>query len=479
MRRMGQEIAGTHFDQRDFRRFGQCLQRETATLHDWLERGHLSDRGPVVGLEAEAWLVDARGRPAPQNGEFLARLNSPEVVTELAQFNVEINVQPQAAAGDGLARLEADLVATWARCERVAADMGLRLLATGILPTATHGDLSLAHLSARARYRALNEQVLRQRQGRPVQLRIDGPHGERLALQHPDVMLEAAATSFQVHLQMPSAQALRVYNAAMVASGPLLAVSANSPLLFGRRLWQETRIPLFEQALAIRAREEATHTSIGRVGFGSGYAGYSLLECFRENLDRFEPLLPMALEDDGSLPHLRLHNGTIWRWNRPLLGFDTDGQPHLRLEHRPMPAGPTLADMMANLAFAVGLIAHLASQDTPPEQTLPFDQAQANFYGAAREGLAAELVWLSGRRQSAQSLALPLIESAADGLARLGVSSALADGWLDIIEARAASGRTGAAWQLAAFNRLGGDLGALTRELLAHQADGAPVHTWH
>jgi gamma-glutamyl:cysteine ligase YbdK (ATP-grasp superfamily) len=475
---MGQDIAAARFDHRDFRRFGQSLQRETQTLHDWVERGELSDRGPVVGLEAEAWLVDAHGRPAPRNGEFLERLNTPEVVTELAQFNVEVNVQPQSAAGDGLARLEADLVATWARCERVAADMGLRLLATGILPTATDADLSLANLSARARYRALNEQVLRQRQGRPVQLRIDGPHGERLALQHQDVMLEAAATSFQIHLQMPSAQALRVYNAAIVASGPVLAVSANSPLLFGRRLWQETRIPLFEQALSIGTRVDGVHAGVDRVGFGSGYAGYSLLECFRENLDRFEPLLPMALDDDGSLPHLRLHNGTIWRWNRPLLGFDPDGQPHLRLEHRPMAAGPTLADMMANLAFAVGLIVHLAAQDTPPEQQLPFVQAQANFYAAARDGLAAELQWLPGPRQAAQTLLLSLIEPAADGLARLGVSTALADRWLDIIEARAASGRTGAAWQLDAFNRLGGDLGALTRELLARQADGAPVHTW-
>jgi gamma-glutamyl:cysteine ligase YbdK (ATP-grasp superfamily) len=479
MARMGQDIDAEHFDHRDFRRFERALQRETQALHDWVERGSLSERGPIVGLEAEAWLVDAQGRPAPHNEAFLARLDAPEVVTELARFNVELNVAPQPAAGLGLARLADDLQATWKRCHDVAAGMGLRLLATGILPSATDADMSMVNLSPRARYRALNEQMLRQRHGRPVQLRIEGPHGVCLAVDHRDVMLEGASTSFQVHLQMPSAQAVRVYNAAQVASAPVVALSANSPFLFGCRLWHETRIPLFEQALSIGSREDGARAGVARVGFGSGYAGFSLLECFRENLDRFEPLLPMALDDaDGTLPHLRLHNGTIWRWNRPLLGFDPDGQPHLRLEHRPMAAGPTLHDMMANLAFTVGLIASLCGQDTPPEQLLPFEHAQGNFYAAARDGMGAELRWLDGRRVGAQALLLSLLQPAADGLARLGVASASADDWLETVRARAESGRNGAAWQLAAHQRLGGDLGALTRELMARQAEGAPVHTW-
>jgi gamma-glutamyl:cysteine ligase YbdK (ATP-grasp superfamily) len=478
MPRMGQDIGAHHFEQRHFQHFDRCLRRETQALHDWVERGELSDRGPVVGLEAEAWLVDAQGRPAPHNEALLTRFAAPEVVTELARFSVEFNVPPQPADGRGLARLADELQAAWTCCSAVAADMGLRLLATGILPTATDADLSLANLSPRARYRALNEQVLRQRHGRPVRLRIDGPQGDRLAVDHHDVMLEGAASSFQVHLQMPSAQALRVYNAALVASAPVVALSANSPFLFGRRLWHETRIPLFEQALAIGTREDGAHPGVSRVGFGSGYAGYSLLECFRENLDRFEPLLPIALDADGTLPHLRLHNGTIWRWNRPLLGFDPDGRPHLRVEHRPMAAGPTLHDMMADLAFSVGLIADLARQDPPPEQRLSFAQAQANFYAAARDGMGAELCWLDGRRTSAQALLLSLLQPAADGLARLGVASDLAGRWLGTALARAGSGRNGAAWQLSACARLGGDLGAMTRELMARQAEGAPVHSW-
>jgi gamma-glutamyl:cysteine ligase YbdK (ATP-grasp superfamily) len=476
---MGHEIDKEQFDRRDFQQFEQCLRRETQALHDLVERGGLSDRGPVAGMEVEAWLVDAQCRPAACNEAFLARLDSAEFVSELARFNVEINVPPEPTAGRGLARLDSSLQAAWAHGRRVAADMGLQLLVTGILPTATDADLSLGNLSDRARYRALNTQVLRQRHGRPVILRIEGASGERVEVGHRDVMLEAAATSLQAHLQMRSEDAVRTYNASLLASAPVLALSANSPLLFGRSLWAETRIPLFEQALAIGSREDGAQAGVARVGLGSGYAGYSLLELFRENLERFEPLLPMALDGaDGTLPHLRLHNGTIWRWTRPLVGFDPDGRPHLRIEHRSMPAGPTLVDMMANLAFAIGLIAHLAASDPPPEQQLPFAQAEANFYAAARDGMAAELAWPGTAPGPAQRLLQRLVEPAADGLARLGVDPAVAERSLDVVRRRAASGRNGAAWQREAYARLGRDVQALTREMLARQTEGAPVHTW-
>jgi len=400
-------------------------------------------------------------------------------VTELGRFNVEFNVPPRLTAGDGLARLAADLESTWTRARQVARDMGLQIVAIGILPTLTDADLSLANISDRARYRALNEQVRRQLHGRPVRLDIDGAGGQRLHVEHRDVMLEAAATSFQVHLQVPAAEAVRHYNAALIASAPVVALGANSPLLFGRALWQETRIPLFEQALSVGTRVDGAHEAVSRVGFGSGYAGFSLLECFRENLERFEPLLPIGLDERAErLPHLRLHNGTIWRWNRPLIGFDPDGAPHWRIEHRPLPAGPTVTDMMANLVFALGLIARLAAAESPPEHGLPFVAAKANFEAAARWGLQAPLQWLDGRRVGGQTLLGELIGEAADGLARLGVARPLAERWLAVAEARAASGRTGAAWQLQALQRVGGDLGRLTLDYAARQAEGAPVHTW-
>jgi gamma-glutamyl:cysteine ligase YbdK (ATP-grasp superfamily) len=476
---MGQSIERTRFEQRDYARFRHHLDAETSVLHDLVEGGGLSCHAPVAGLELEAWLIDASGRPSPRNAEFIARVGSPDVVTEIGRFNVELNVAPQPVQGGGLGRLAGDLLASWQRCRDVAAEMNLQVVAIGILPTVTEADLTMANVSEGARYRALNQQVLRQRHGRPTRLDIVSPHGEALHCEHDDVMLEAATTSLQVHLQVPADETVRTYNAALVASAPLVALSGNSPLLFGRRLWQETRIPLFEQALNIGAREDGSHGALARVSFGSGYAGYSLLECFRENLERFEPLLPVELgEAAGRLPHLRLHNGTIWRWNRPLAGFDDDGQIHLRIEHRPMAAGPSLPDMMANLAFSIGLIAALAGEPAPPESRLGFEHARHNFYEAARLGLAAPLRWTDGRVVPAARLLCELAERARRGLEALDVDPSLADAWISLVDARLARETTGARWQLARLDALGGNLAALTLDYARRQAEGAPVHLW-
>jgi len=477
---MGQSVERSTFEHRDFVRFQRALRTETDWLHDRVERDQLSQHAPMAGLELEAWLVDADGRAAPRNAEFIARCASPDVVTEIARFNIEINVPPQPVHGQGLGRLAAALQDAWSHCGAVAADMGLRVVAIGILPSLSDAELGMANLSEPLRYRALNQQVLRQRHGRPTRLDIDGPQSARLHAEHQDVMLEAAATSFQVHLQLPAARAVRAYNATMIASAPVLAMAGNSPLLFGHALWQETRIPLFEQALGIGAREDARHGALPRVGFGSGYAGYSLVECFRENLERFEPLLPVALDEPVErLAHLRLHNGTIWRWNRPVVGFDAeDGRVHIRTEHRPLPAGPSLPDMMANLAFTIGLVAAWSAEDEPPEARLPFAQAIANFHAAARDGLQARLTGLDGHERSAVHWLRQLLPTARQGLEQLQVDGALADGWMQLLRQRLASGLTGARWQLARLDALGGDLCALTLDYAHRQASGMPVHLW-
>lgn len=476
---MGQDVDQTRFGRRDRGRFMRHLRAETAALHALLEHDALSSHPPMAGLELEAWLIDDDGRPAPCNDAFLAHVDSPDIVTELGRFNIELNVPPRPLAGDGLGRLAADLEATWERCRAAASSMGLQVVAIGILPTLDDADLTLANLSDRARYRALNEQVLRQRNGRPVTLDIAGPDGDSLCSKHCDVMLEAAATSFQVHLQVPAGDIVRTYNAALIASAPVVALSANSPMLFGRRLWPETRIPLFEQALDIGAREDGRHPGLGRVGFGSGYTGYSMLECFRENLECFEPLLPVTLDEPAErLPHLRLHNGTVWRWNRPLIGFDDDGRMHLRIEHRPMAAGTSLPDMMAHLAFSIGLVASLAGQPQAPELRLPFDETRRNFYAAARFGLDAPLCWIDGRNLCAGELLAELAVQARTGLASLGVDDALASRWMALIEARLARRRTGASWQLERLCALGGDRASMTLDYVRRQADGRPVHLW-
>jgi hypothetical protein len=476
---VGQSIERTRLQQRDFTRFKDHLADETVLLHDLVERGGLSAHAPMAGLELEAWLIDERGRPSPRSEEFIERVASPEVVTEIGRFNVALNVPPQPVSDCGLGRLESELALRWQRCREVAAEMGLQVLAIGILPTVTDADLTLANLSDRARYRALNQQMRRQRRGRANRLDIAGPQGESIHSEHHGVMLEAAATSFQVHLQVPEDDIVRTYNAALVASAPMVARAAHSPLLFGRRLWHETRIPLFEQSLDIGTREDGAHRALSRVSFGSGYASYSLLECFRENLERFKPMLPVLLDEPAArLPHLRLHNGTMWRWNRPLVGFDDDGHVHLRIEHRPLAAGPSLPDMMANLAFSIGPITWLARQATPPEGQLDFDRARSNFYAAARFGLAPPLQWTDRRTRPALELLQALAGHARDGLTVLGVDAALANAWFRLVDERLAAGLGGANWQLARLGALGGDLSALTLDCARRQAEGTPLHRW-
>ncbi len=265
-------------------------------------------------------------------------------------------------------------------------------------------------------------------------------------------------------------------NASMIVSAPIVALSANSPFLFGKSLWAETRIPLFEQAVETG---DAGHPERSRVTFGNAYLPENPVELFSENIERYPTLLPTLFENNEELPHLRLHNGTIWIWNRLLVGFDDAKVPHLRIEHRPIPAGPTIVDMIANAAVYFGAVRFLAGLRTPPEADLPFSVAQDNFYRAARDGLDAKLIWLDGREVSVRTLLNDeLIHMAREGLILLGVDGDDIERYLGVAEARTTSGQNGAAWQRAHAKLCGGDLFRLTANYLAGQRSAAPVHEW-
>lgn len=477
---MGQEIGSIEFGSADYDRFGQRLQAETRLLRAIRERGGLSAAGPVVGFELEAWLVDRNFYPAPDNQSFLARLADPLVVAELSRFNIELNGTPRGLGGDGLGLIERELAETWQRCLAAAHGDVDTAIAIGTLPTLREGDLSTAAMTPARRYTALNRVLMERRGGAPVPIRIDSalPGGTPLATQHRDVMLEAATTSFQLHLQVPADRFVRVFNASLALSAPLLALSANSPFLFGNALWHETRIPIFEQAFEgpLAAGEDPARR---RVGFGSGYLEEDdPLRLFDENLRDHPVLLPVTQDGPAErLPHLRLHNGTVWRWNRPLIGFDADGTPHLRLELRIMPAGPSIIDMVANAAFAYGALHALAQDEGKLAARLPFAQARSNFYAAARHGLSAGLTWFDGEHVAARDLLAAMVPAARDGLLRQGVARDLVDRYLDVIAVRLASGQNGAAWQIAHHQRHG-DVFRLTADYLENQRSGMAVHEW-
>lgn len=470
---MGDEISKVAFEAQDFERFGARLREETTLACDWLHAGRMSERGFAIGFELEAWLLDHGSFPHPVNEAFLRTLDHPLVVPELSRFNVELNCTPQALEGYALRNAEMELAELWARSNAVAHGLDANMVMIGTLPTIRERDLSLANMSPLKRYSALNNEVLRRRGGKP--LRIDIAGRERLAIERADVMLEAATTSFQVHLKTPAHLAQRYFNASAIASGPILAACGNAPFLFGKMLWEETRIPLFEQAVALAGM----HEGIERVSFGRSYLVDSPAQWLQENLDEYPVLLPLCFDEPvESLRHVRLHNGTIWRWNRPLLGFDADGRAHIRMEHRILPAGPTFIDMLANAALYLGLVNYIVLLD-PALEALPFAAARDNFYAAAREGLSAQLVW---RAQAAvradQLLREELLPAARRGLAAFGIPEDERERYLGVVEARVASGQTGAAWQRACLQARGGDWFELMTTYCERQRSGAPVHQW-
>ena len=475
---MGEEILYSHFKRSDFSGFEKRLRQETSLLQEMFDTGKLSDRELVAGYELEACLIDRQQRPRPDNELLLSYADDPLLSPELARFNFELNAEPLPLEADTIQRFHTGIDDLWQRCQHQAETFDNDILGIGILPTLVDADLTLDNISTLDRYRALNEQVLRLRKGETIELNIVGE--EKLVSRHMDVMLEAAATSLQIHLQVPQQRAVRYYNASLLLSAPMVAVSANSPFLFGKRLWEETRIPVFEQSVPSGGFGGASHGPIQRVGFGMGYARHSLAECFLENLQHHPVMLPICFETDASaLHHLRLHNGTIWRWNRPLIGFDEDGTAHVRIEHRVCACGPSSADNMANMAFFFGLAHYYARLTDPAEEQIDFTRCRTNFYDAARHGIGTHIDWTDGYHGRLDKLVLDrLLIECETGLHKLGIYQEDIDRYLGIIDERVRSGQTGSDWQRRFADAHDDDMTLLTKTYLKNQQSGRPVHEW-
>lgn len=466
---MGQEILHKHFTPADFELFSKNLNIETALLKKMFKAGQFSSRSPVGGFEVEACLIDADYHPAPINKEFLTRFNNPLTTSELAKFNIELNNEPHPLNDKAFSLFEAELHQVFKNADKVAGELDARVLLTGILPTLVSDDLSLKNMTDMKRYHALNDVVLNARGGKPLQMNIAGK--DSLQLTHDSVMMESTTTSFQVHMQTPWQDAHHYYNASMIASAPVMAIAANSPFLFGKQLWHETRIPVFERAIV-------TTDTHQRVSFGSGFAKESILECFDENLNDFPALLPMIFDHKPEkFKHISLHNGVIWRWNRPLIGFDEDGTPHVRIEHRILPAGPTISDMIANAVFFYGITQSLVKQ-LKNQKIMSFEQAKDNFYRTAKFGLHTEIQWNHKTIKPKALILDTLLPLAQEGLLDLKIDSGDIEHYLAIIAARTENGQTGAEWQIQHMQSNHCTMKQLTRDYLHQQHLDLPVHTW-
>jgi hypothetical protein len=488
---MGRDIEAVKISGEDRRVYADKLRRSLDVLGRML-RMRMLEAGPArVGLEIELNLAGGQTAPSMRNEQVLDAITDPDWETELGRFNLEVNVPPRQLTGDALDDLEEQVRDRLNAADAQARGAGSRLVLVGILPTLREQHLSEGALSADARYRVLNEQIFAAR-GEDIRIDIDG--AEHLLTYADSITPEAACTSVQLHLQVGQDAFASYWNAAQAIAGAQVATAANSPFLFGRQLWQETRIILFQQATDTRPEQLKRQGVRPRVWFGERWIS-SALDLFEENLEFFPALLPICDDEDplaaleaGGVPQLgelSLHNGTVYRWNRPVYAV-AGGRPHLRVENRVLPAGPSVADVMANAAFYYGLVRALAEAPDPVWERLAFADAAGNLREAARFGLDARLSWPGlGRVPAAELVLGHLLPLAREGLRGWKVDSGSADRLLGIIEQRCRTGQTGAAWQVrtvAELTRRGASrtqaLSAMTERYINHMNANEPVHTW-
>jgi CBS domain-containing protein/gamma-glutamyl:cysteine ligase YbdK (ATP-grasp superfamily) len=487
---MGEHQVHDTSDEQRTRAFVRAMLDDIHALELMVERDLIERDVRRVGVEQEMYIVDAQGYPAAISDRVLEQLADDRFTTELARFNLEANLAACPIGGNFLREMERGLGEALERANRAANAAGAHIVLTGILPTLHEEHVSLDNLTPEMRYRCLNDTCMEAR-GDNFTLVIDGV--DRFESNHDCAVVEGANTSFQFHLQVAPADAGPLYNLAQLITAPLLAVAANSPVLLNRRVWHETRVALFERVFEYRSVSQLARSVPTRVGFGEAWVRDSVIEIFRENAMRHhvimvrdpldDPLQDLREERIPELSALCLHNGTVWRWNRPCYGI-TEGRPHLRIENRALPAGPTIIDEVANAALFYGLMQRYETDAADVPRRLAFEDAKVNFFAAAQHGLDARFIWLDGRRLGARELLRQeLVPNAREGLEALQVPAEDIERYLGVIEGRVSSGRTGARWLLDSLTNVReGEREAVCRDAVkmmrARQGGPLPVHRW-
>jgi CBS domain-containing protein/gamma-glutamyl:cysteine ligase YbdK (ATP-grasp superfamily) len=473
------------------RAFQEALLRDLQALELMLSSNLFETDVVRVGAEQEMFLVNRTHSPAQVAPQVLDRLHDPAFTTEMGKFNLEANLEPRRFEGTCLRAMEDDLTRLVRQASTAAQACGAEVLLTGILPSVRPSDLVIANLTDRVRYHELNRTVMKMRGG-AYHVYIKGV--DELKSVHDSVMLETCCGSFQVHLQMDPGRFAAQYNAAQLGAAPLLAAAVNAPLLLGKRLWSETRIALFQHAVDERSHTDIARNHPSRVAFGDRWVDKSVLEIYREQILRFRSIMSREIVEDpvdllaqGKIPKLSalaLHNGTVWRWNRPCYGV-TEGRPHLRLEFRAFPAGPTIVDEVANASFFLGLGSALPEEYGDIAAKMPFEEVKDNFFAAARHGLKAQVAWVDGKNHPVSELIVDeLLPLASQGLKKAGVDAGDIDRYLGVIRDRVISGQTGSKWTTAAASFLTEHTTAERRDrriveaMLARQNLGEPVDRW-
>ena len=492
---MGEHQIDADQDEARLQAFMHALLGDLHALEYMLENDQLEKNVFRIGAEQELFLIDSDFHPAPVATEVLKLAGDPRLTTEIARFNLEVNLTPRLLEGRCLNLLEQELKQVISLSRQAAATVGSDILLAGILPTLEKRDLTLENITPNPRYYQLNDAITRLRGG-PFSIHIKGV--DELHLAHDNIMMESCNTSFQVHVQVNPSDFANKYNVAQLITAPVLAAAVNSPVLFGSRLWQETRLALFQHSTDARSLSQQFRSQPTRVHFGERWLKRSVIELFHDQIARFRVIMvgnldenPARVLERGEVPlltALRTHNGTIWPWNRACYGI-TNGKAHLRIENRALPSGPTTVDEVANAAFFAGLMHSVAEEYGEISRLMSFDEATGNFYRAARHGLNAQFTWVDGISYSASALILQrLLPLARHGLKKCGVDLVDIQHYLGVIEERVRSGQTGAQWAIRSLKALGGAEDSrgpkhvrqriLTSTMLARQKEGDPVHKW-
>lgn len=493
---MGFQKVNTVESHNEMQHFVRSLLDDVQAFEYMLENNWFESDITRIGAEQEMCLVDNQTlKPATINMQVLERMGDgyPWCVTELAKFNLETNLSPREFVGDCLSQLDAENRQYLDIIQKHLDEFDASIVLCGILPTLRKHDLEMHNLTPKDRYFALMAAIQKHLLGTSFELRVEGV--DELLVKHDSPLLEACNTSFQVHLQVSPKEFVKMYNIAQALAGPMIAISANSPLVFGRRLWHETRIALFQQSLDTRTTSDHMRERLPRVNFGSGWLQGDITQIYKEDISRFRVLLAGAIEEDslqmiqdGQVPKLRalqIHNSTVYRWNRPCYGISPNGKPHLRIENRVMPAGPTPVDAAANAAFWLGAMIGMGLHYEDITKKMDFVDARDNFLKAAKFGIDTTFTWFKDTKITANELILKyLLPLAKEGLKHRKVKAADIGKYLGIIEARAKEHKTGARWALRAFTTLKKEvtndeaITCITAAMIKNQKNNQPVHTW-
>jgi CBS domain-containing protein/gamma-glutamyl:cysteine ligase YbdK (ATP-grasp superfamily) len=488
---MGDKKVTSEYDDTQMRAFTHGVLTDLQALEWMLGEGMLEDDTRRIGAEQEMFLVDSAMRPAPLAVEVIEAARDGRLTTEIGKFNLEANLTPREFTGDCLGRMENELNELINIVRNAASPLEAGVVLAGILPTIQLSDLTHTNLTPLPRYHEI-DRVVTKLHGDNRVIQIKGLDELQLTLQ--DTFIEFCNTSFQIHLQVGAGDFVRYYNWAQAISGPVLASAVNSPILLNHRLWHETRLALFQLAIDTRSQVHKERNQPPRVNFGDRWVDSSILEVLREDVVRFRILLTQAVEENsleilakGGVPQLaawRLHNGTIWRWNRPCYGV-MGGKPSLRIEARYLPAGPSVVDEMANAAFFLGLMTQLPEEFGDITEYMSFEDAKNNFFNAARYGLHGQIRGLDGKsRRVGRIIIEELLPRARKGLELAGVDETDSKRLLDVIETRVEGEKTGARWMIDSYAAMDKRakpnvrLRTLTAAMKTNQEGGSPVHEW-